>query len=147
MALIGKLINRLLKSGTITIVQPDGTRETYGPGGGKTLTVRVADRRVAFELMRNPRLAVGEAYMDERLVIEDGTILDLLEVVTASSRWEDGGKVTAIETIINPLVSWIWAGGAIYLFGMLVLFWPAAQPRAVRAAAPQRAGAIGETSR
>jgi len=92
MALIGKLINRLLKSGTITIVQPDGSRETYGPGGGKTLTVRVADRKVGFELMRNPRLAVGEAYMDQRLVIEDGSILDLLEVVTASSRWEDGGK-------------------------------------------------------
>ena len=92
MALIGTLINRLLKSGSITIVEPDGSRETYGPGGGKSLTVRVADRKVAFELMRSPRLAVGEAYMDERLVIEDGTILDLLEIVTASSRWEDGGK-------------------------------------------------------
>ena len=29
--------------------------------------------------------------MDGRLMIEDGTILDLLELVTGSNRWEDGG--------------------------------------------------------
>ena len=92
MALIGKLVNRLLKTGSITIVQPDGSRETYGPGGGKSLTLRVADRKVAFELMRNPRLGLGEAYMEGRLVIEDGSVLDLMEIVTASNRWEDGGK-------------------------------------------------------
>ena len=92
MALIGKLINRLLKAGTITIVQPDGSRETYGPGGGKALTIRLTDRRVLMELMRSPRLGLGEAYMDGRLVIEDGSILDLLEMITGSNRWEDGGK-------------------------------------------------------
>jgi cyclopropane-fatty-acyl-phospholipid synthase len=30
--------------------------------------------------------------MDGRLVIEDGTILDLLELVTGSNRWEDAGQ-------------------------------------------------------
>ena len=92
MALIGKLIDRLLKAGSITIIQPDGSRETYGPGGGKALTIRVADNKVAFDLMRNPRLGLGEAYMDGRLKIEDGSVLDLMQIVTASNRWEDGGK-------------------------------------------------------
>jgi cyclopropane-fatty-acyl-phospholipid synthase len=92
MALIGRLIDKLLKSGSITLVGPDGSRETYGPGGGKALTVRLADRRVGFEILKNPRLGLGEAYMDGRLTVEDGTILDLLELVTGSVRWEDGGK-------------------------------------------------------
>ena len=92
MALIGRLIGKLLTRGTITIITPDDRRATYGPGGGKALTVRVTDRKVLFDLVRNPRLAVGEAYMDQRLTIEDGTILDLLELVTGSNRWEDGGK-------------------------------------------------------
>ena len=92
MALIGRLIDKLLKRGTITIVYPDGNRTTYGPGGGKSVTIRIADRKVLLELVRNPRLGLGEAYMDERLIVEDGTILDLLELVTSSNRWEDGAK-------------------------------------------------------
>jgi len=96
MALISRLIGTLLTKGRITLVQPDGSRETYGPGGGKELTVRFADKRVAFDLVRNPRLALGEAYMDGRLTIEDGTILDLLELIVGANRWEDGGRGRAI---------------------------------------------------
>ncbi len=91
MALIGRLIDRLLKQGSITIVMPDGKRETYGPGGGKSITIRVTDRKVMLELMRSPRLGLGEAYMDGRLMVEDGTILDLMEMVTGSNPWEEGG--------------------------------------------------------
>ena len=47
---------------------------------------------MAFDIARNPRLQLGEAYMDGRLIIEDGTILDLLELFVGSNRWEDGGK-------------------------------------------------------
>ena len=92
MALIGRLIDGLLKRGSITLVMPDGNRQTHGPGGGGSLTIRLADRKVGFDIMRNPRLGLGEAYMDGRLTVEDGDILDLLELVTGSVRWEDGGR-------------------------------------------------------
>jgi len=89
-SLIGKMIDRLLKQGSITILQPGHEPETAGRGGGRALTVRLADRKVAFELLKNPRLGLGEAYMDGRLIVEDGTILDLLELVTSNNPWEDG---------------------------------------------------------
>lgn len=89
MALIGKLVDKLLKAGSITLVMPDGSRSTHGPGGEPHLTLRFADRKVAFDILKNPRLGLGEAYMDERLVIEDGTILDLMLLITGSNRWED----------------------------------------------------------
>ena len=92
MSLIGRLVDKLLKQGSITLVTPDGKRETCGPGGGKHLTLRFADNRVGFEILKNPRLGVGETYMDGRLVVEDGTILDLLELITGSNRWEDAGQ-------------------------------------------------------
>src|SRR4051794_31849955 len=92
MSLIGKLVDKLLRKGSITLVDADGKRETLGPGGGKHLTVRFTDNKVGFDILKNPRLAVGEAYMDGRLVVEDGTILELLELVTGQNRWEDAGQ-------------------------------------------------------
>ena len=92
MSLIGKLIGKLLKQGSVTLVGPDGKRETCGPGGGRHLTVRFTDRRVPFEILKNPRLGMGEAYMDGRVIVEDGSVLDLLQMITGSNRWEDGGK-------------------------------------------------------
>ncbi|MEO7787364.1 MAG: cyclopropane-fatty-acyl-phospholipid synthase family protein [Sphingomicrobium sp.] len=92
MSLIGKLVGALVKKGRLTLVAADGSRESFGPGGGANLTIRFTDRSVAFAIARNPRLAFGEAYMDQRLIIEDGTILELLEMIVGANRWEDGGK-------------------------------------------------------
>ncbi|HKX91914.1 MAG TPA: cyclopropane-fatty-acyl-phospholipid synthase family protein [Sphingomicrobium sp.] len=91
MSLIGKLVEKLLSKGSITLKRPGKPPQTFGPGGGRHLTIRFADGKVALDIARNPRLRLGEAYMDGRVVIEDGTILDLLEMIVGSNRWEDGG--------------------------------------------------------
>ena len=90
--MIERLISKLLRKGQLTLVTPDGKSATYGPGGGKSLTVRVTDRKTLFAIARNPRLGLGEAYMDGRLVIEDGSILDLMRLVVGGNRWEDKGS-------------------------------------------------------
>ena len=87
--MIERLIDKLLQQGHLTLVTPDGKRSTYGPGGGPSLTVRVTDRKTLFDIARNPRLAACEAYMDGRLIIEDGTILDLMRLLVGANRWED----------------------------------------------------------
>ena len=92
MSLIGRLVDKLLTKGSITLKLPGKTPRTYGPGGGKHLTIRFTDRKVAFDIVKNPRLGIGEAYMDERVIIEDGTILDLLELIVGSNRWEEKGE-------------------------------------------------------
>ncbi len=98
MSLIGKLVNKLLSKGSITLLTPGNAPETLGAGGGKHLTVRFTDRRVGFDIARNLRLGFGEAYMDGRLIIEDGTVLDLIEMVVGANRWEDGGEGRAVLT-------------------------------------------------
>lgn len=92
MSLIGRLVDKLLPKGSITLKLPGKPPETHGGGGGRHLTVRFTDSKVAIDLLKNPRLGLGEAYMDGRLVIEDGTILDLLEMIVGSNRWEDWGE-------------------------------------------------------
>jgi cyclopropane-fatty-acyl-phospholipid synthase len=92
MSLIGRLVDKLLTKGSITLLEPGKAPHTYGPGGGRHLTVRFKDRKVAFDIIRNPRLGFGEAYMNGRLTIEDGTILDLMRMIVGANRWEDWGE-------------------------------------------------------
>jgi cyclopropane-fatty-acyl-phospholipid synthase len=91
MALIDTLLGKLVKSGRLTLLMPGREPRSFGPGGGKSVTARLTDRRVGLEIARNPRLGLGEAYMNGRVVIEDGSILDLLEVVIGSNPWEQAG--------------------------------------------------------
>ena len=92
MSLIGRYIDQILPVGSITVIQSNGARDTYGPGGGKHVTVRFHDKRVPLEIFRNPRLRFGELYMDGRVTVEDGTILDLLELVVGARPWEQGKR-------------------------------------------------------
>ncbi len=105
MSLIGKLVGKLLTKGRITLKTPGRPPQTFGPGGGKHLTVRFTDKRVAFDIIRNPRLGFGETYMDGRLVIEDGTILDLMRMIVGANRWEDWGK--GRKTLTKRRKNWL----------------------------------------
>ena len=91
MALIDNLLGKLIRKGRLTVIMPDGKSRSFGPGDGPALTVKLADRKTAFAIARNPRLGVGEAYMDGRITIEDGDILDLMQLVVGANRWEDKG--------------------------------------------------------
>ncbi len=86
--LFDRLLETLVPRGRLNLILPGQAPKSFGPGDGKSVTIRLNDRKVALDLVRNPRLAVGEAYMDGRLTIEDGTILDLLELVVGANRWE-----------------------------------------------------------
>jgi cyclopropane-fatty-acyl-phospholipid synthase len=91
-SLLDQALRRMLKRGELTIVEADGTRRTYGrpDPAFEPVTVRFTDDKVPGELARNPRLKLGEAYMDGRVVFEQGDILALILLATGNTRWEDG---------------------------------------------------------
>ncbi len=91
MALIDTLLGKLIRKGTLTVVMPGGKPRDFGPGNGPTMTVNVADSHTAFAIARNPRLGLGEAYMDGRITLEGGDILDLMRLVIGANRWEEKG--------------------------------------------------------
>jgi cyclopropane-fatty-acyl-phospholipid synthase len=91
MSLITRIAEPLVKRGRIHLILPDGKRETLGPGGAEEVTIRFTDRAALGQMARYPRLALGELYMDGRMVIEQGTMLDLLRIIVGSNPWEKGG--------------------------------------------------------
>jgi membrane peptidoglycan carboxypeptidase len=59
------------------------------------------------------------------------TTIGIDDVYVVLDRWEDSGTV-GLRVFINPMVSWIWIGGGVFVVGMLALFWP--NPKPIRSA-------------
>jgi cytochrome c-type biogenesis protein CcmF len=55
------------------------------------------------------------------VAIHSGLIEDLYIILEG---WRDNGATADFKILVNPLVSWIWAGGIILLLGGLVTFSP-----------------------
>jgi cyclopropane-fatty-acyl-phospholipid synthase len=78
--LLGGFLSRSIKSGTLILTFPDGSRQRFGSGGPQvaaTITRVQTLRRIAL----NPDLAVGEAFMDGSLRIDSGDIYEFLDLV------------------------------------------------------------------
>ncbi|WP_425229149.1 class I SAM-dependent methyltransferase [Sphingomonas sp.] len=92
MALIDYFLGRVVRRGELTLIHPDGRRVALGAPDPvlKPVTMRFRDGGVGRGIVRDPGLGAGEAFMDGRLVIEQGDILDLLTLVTANDQWESG---------------------------------------------------------
>ncbi len=82
MFVLGILLNQVVREGQLTVIDPDGNRHAYGPGGAPRSTIRIHDNATVRHILRDPHLAVGEAYMDGRLTIEEGSLYDFLDLVT-----------------------------------------------------------------
>lgn len=81
-ALVSRLLHRMIQTGSLTVLGPDGMVERFGPGGYPHVTVRFHDSALWRRLLFNPELHVGEAYMDGTLTIEEGTLYDFLYLCT-----------------------------------------------------------------
>jgi len=79
-------LRRFVEVGTLTVIDPKGTAHRLEGAGGPSATVRLHDASVSRAMFRNPALAVGEAYMDGRLTVEDGTLLDFLTIALVNQR-------------------------------------------------------------
>ena len=73
-------LRRLVRSGRLELTTADGKTEVFGNGVGPPLCVKLLDGAAERRLMLNPELAVGELFMDGRLVITQGELYDLLEL-------------------------------------------------------------------
>src|ERR1700752_2099750 len=73
-------LRKLIRKGHLEVATADGAVETYGDGAGPPLGVKLLDAAAERRLMLNPALALGELYMDGRLVVTKGGLYDLLEL-------------------------------------------------------------------
>ncbi|MCV3738519.1 cyclopropane-fatty-acyl-phospholipid synthase family protein [Rhizobium sp. TRM96647] len=75
------MLGRVIRIGQLQVVDADGSVVTYGDGTGRPLRIRLADDAVGSEIAADPALKLGEAYMDGRLVVEEGDVFELLSLL------------------------------------------------------------------
>ena len=79
--LFGVLLDRIIKRGSLTIVDAAGHEQTVGDGSGEAIVVRLHSRALHTSLVLNPYLKLGEAYMDGTLTVDaPHTIYDFLDL-------------------------------------------------------------------
>jgi cyclopropane-fatty-acyl-phospholipid synthase len=74
---IGFVFDQLIRNGTLQVISSGGTERGYG-AGSPCVTIRFLDRMAPVALALHPDFMLGQLYMDGRLVVENGTIADLL---------------------------------------------------------------------
>jgi cyclopropane-fatty-acyl-phospholipid synthase len=79
--LLRYFLGQFIRRGTMTFTAASGTTFTCGDGTGPPVSVRFLSRRTERRILLNPELALGEAYMDGTLVVENGSIADALAVL------------------------------------------------------------------
>lgn len=85
------LMRRIIREGHLRVIAPDGRVHDIGDLGAVPIAIRLRDRRVAWDLVRNPQLTLGEAYMDGRMTMEQGDIAGLLELLARNMKTGFGG--------------------------------------------------------
>jgi cyclopropane-fatty-acyl-phospholipid synthase len=80
------LLKTFIRRGTFQLKTSRGTQIVFGDGTGKPVAVRFVTRNAEWGILLDPELRLGEAYMDGRFVVEQGSIADVLAVVLGQDR-------------------------------------------------------------
>lgn len=101
MMLLDRALRRIVTCGTLTLVEPGGRTRTYGTQtpGWPDLTLRLHDNKVAGHIARNPRVGMGEAFMDGRVSVEGGDVMDLVSFIRRNTPWERSGDIETPGTL------------------------------------------------
>jgi cyclopropane-fatty-acyl-phospholipid synthase len=75
------VVERLVRTGNLTVTGPDGTPHKFGDGGGDPVHMFIKTGRAERAIALDPTLALPEAYMDEDVDFIEGDVFGLLRIV------------------------------------------------------------------
>ena len=90
--LLSTFLRRFIRHRSLTVTTAAGRTFAFGDGSGPPVAVRFTSAKAQRSVLFNPQLRLGEAYMDGTLVVDQGSIADVLAVLVrqehiAPPRW------------------------------------------------------------
>jgi cyclopropane-fatty-acyl-phospholipid synthase len=106
--LVASLLKQLVRVGTLEVIDVRGRTHRFAGKPGLSVTIRLHDRATERRLWWSPRLAVGEAYMDGRLTLEQGTLYDFIDLLAINQ--EVGRALGEAPPILraSDALSYLW---------------------------------------
>ena len=99
-----KLLDRHVRHGTLTVVEPNGRRHVFGQGQPSATWV-LRKPGAARRMLLNPQANLGETYMNEEWDVEDGDLADLLTVLRVNLERRLAGR--SITALLGPLATFM----------------------------------------
>lgn len=95
MKLFELVLKRLVTRGRVTVHYANGKTITVGQSDPEfpDLALRFKDGRVPFDIVKDPRLGMAEAWIDGRVAIEGGGIMEFISMIRANNPWEQGKSI------------------------------------------------------
>ena len=88
-ALLDRMLRRLIRIGDLHVVMPDGLCYRYGDGSGAAVKLWLHSPSLPRKILQNTELAVGEAYADATLTIENDDLYGFLTLGAKNLRRND----------------------------------------------------------
>ena len=104
--LLARLFERLIKFGTLTVIDANGKSHCFAGAAGPNAAIRLHDKSLHYKMFFRPELHAGEAYMDGTLTIEEGSLYNFLDLFLANiHRYQPGPVGIALGKIAK---CWDW---------------------------------------
>ncbi len=82
--LLARLFERIISVGRLRIVDAGGRSFDFEGSPGTSVAIRLHDSALHWKLLVRPRLFLPEAYVSGTLTIEEGSLYDLIDLMTAN---------------------------------------------------------------
>ena len=96
--MLHSMLSRFVRHGRLTVTEAGQAPQSYGDGSGPEIALRVG-KGWATRIALNPDMAMGEAYMEGGLVMEQGSLWDLCELLGRNFR--DGPPPGPLKRVFN----------------------------------------------
>jgi cyclopropane-fatty-acyl-phospholipid synthase len=95
MPLLDRLLDGRIAKGRLTVISRHGNERHFGSPtpGWPEVTLRLHAANAERRILLNPRLGLGEAYMDGAVSVDGDDIMGLVELVRRNNPWEKGGEI------------------------------------------------------
>lgn len=82
--LLDRAFRYIVKTGSLTVSDAAGKKRVYGDGSGEPLAISFASRTAPLKIAVDADGFFGEAYMNGDLIVEQGSIRDIIELLFAN---------------------------------------------------------------